>query len=645
MFRWNNLISSTKARINSNILAFAIGGFLLVLMPLVLGYRLELLTIDKSLLVDNGIGWNLAIMYFLEAVLVLCFGSMGVAGAISTLLFTIVYSINYYVYAFRGAPLTVNEAMAAGTAAKVLGNYDFTPGADLAICWGIAVVFVLGFLLAKHMGKKLAAGKNVDVADSTDVKNGGGAGEKPKRGNGLRMRLIGLAAGLLLLLAGGYSLLFTDMLQTNGFHLLYGHHANQIYRSYGFLVSTCLDIQSSRMVPPEGYSVAVVEEILRESAEMADNYKSENFGTNMMTGYKTEDLPHIILIMNESFSDLSVLGDIELSEENLTFFNSLTENTVRGFVNASVIGGGTSNSEFEVFTGCTMGFFPFSYYAYLRCVERPSNTLISNLETNGYRTYSMHPETAQNWNRDKVYEYFGFDESLWLDDFEGAEVYHSGVSDEETYKKVIELYENRQEGERMFLFDLTMQNHGGYTIWAEDESKIEVEAKNVDDAEMDEYLTLIKASDEAFRQLISYFEQEDEKVVVCMFGDHQPKFSNDEVYTMLASADESEIETVMNRYKTPFVIWANYDIEEQRDIDISMNYLGVLLMDVVGLEMSDYFGFLKAQMQEYPIITVNGYVDSQGSIHEWSGSEMEIIQYRMLQYNYLFDPNRVEWGY
>ena len=204
------------------------------------------------------------------------------------------------------------------------------------------------------------------------------------------------------------------------------------------------------------------------------------------------------------------------------------------------------------------------------------------------------------------------------------------------YDKLIELYEARDESEKLFLFDLTMQNHGGYTMWTEDTDQIQVKALNVDDAEMDEYLTLMKASDEDFEELIGYFEQEEEKVVVCMFGDHQPKFSNDEVYDILADEGLSEIEMVMNRYKTPFIIWANYDIEEQCGLDISMNYLGVLLMDVLDLEMSAYFSFLKEQMQEYPIITVNGYVDSTGVIREWSGSKSEMPEYRMLQYNYLF---------
>ena len=639
-FELKNFISSLKARINSNILAFAVGSVLLVLMPLILGYRLEMLNIQVSILVDNGIGWNLAIMYFLELVLVLCCGSLPVAGMLSTLLFTILYSVNDYVYAFRGAPLTLNEAMAAGTAAKVLGNYDFTPRRELAVCWLIAALFVLAFLSVRHWSKKVGViGKSAESADNRKV------GGKPGRRIRLRKRLVGFSAGLLLLLFGGYALLFTEMLQSHGFRLLYGYHANDIYRSYGFLVSTCLDIGNSRMVPPEGYSVDRVEEILRETAEKTESLGDVNSDTNGVGAGKTEDLPHIILIMNESFADLSVLGDIELSEENLPFFNSLTENTVSGYVNASVIGGGTSNSEFEVFTGCTMGFFPSSYYAYLRCVDRPSNTLISNMEANGYRTYSMHPETAKNWNRDKVYEYFGFDESLWAEDFESAPVYHSGVSDGATYQKVIELYEGRGEGEKLFLFDLTMQNHGGYIMWAEEQSQIHVEALNVDDAEMDEYLTLIKASDEDFEKLIHYFSEEEEKVVVCMFGDHQPKFSNDEVYEILEGEDKSEIERVMNRYKTPFVIWANYDIEQQRDMDISLNYLGVLLMDVVGLEMSDYFSFLKEQMQEYPIITVNGYVDGNGAIHEWSGEKNEMPEYRMLQYNYLFDKNRVDWGF
>ena len=161
---------------------------------------------------------------------------------------------------------------------------------------------------------------------------------------------------------------------------------------------------------------------------------------------------------------------------------------------------------------------------------------------------------------------------------------------------------------------------------------------------MDEYLSLIKISDDAFKDLVEYFENQDEKVIICMFGDHQPWVSN-----LIVKTDKTDsnlnMERLMSKYKTPFVIWANYDIEETDGYDISMNYLGGLLQRTAGIPLSPYFAYLEQLREQYPVITVNGYVDSEGNYYNWDGQGNEFPEYRMLQYNYLYDDDTVEWGY
>ena len=421
------------------------------------------------------------------------------------------------------------------------------------------------------------------------------------------------------------------MLLEHGFSYYSGINQEYTYYFDGYLVGSMLNIKYNRIAPPEGYSAKHAEEILakaRDGGQVQD----------------TEELPHIILIMNESFSDLRVNGNLELSRENLSNYKSLSENAVKGYVNASVLGGGTANSEFEVFTGCAMGFLPDSYYAYEQAVAGPMNSLVSNLKNSGYTAYSMHPEKPTNWRRNVVYPWLGFQERLWRDDFQDAPVIHSGVSDAATFQKVEELFEDRAEGERMFIFDLTMQNHGGYL-----KSNVEptVEAVNVDCDEADIYLSLVYESDRAFGELVDYFAAQEEKVVICMFGDHQPKFEAESFYNDIYRQTEglSETDQKRNLYKTPFIIWANYDIEEMDGLDIGMSYLGILLQRVAGVERTPFGRYLEGLMEEYPVITVNGYVDRDGDYSNWSGDGTEFLEYRMLQYNYLFDTDTVEWGF
>ena len=135
----------------------------------------------------------------------------------------------------------------------------------------------------------------------------------------------------------------------------------------------------------------------------------------------------------------------------------------------------------------------------------------------------------------------------------------------------------------------------------------------------------------------------DDKVIICMYGDHQPSFSDDSFVDKVYAATEglSEIDQKMNQYKVPFVLWANYDIEEQTNYDISLYYLGVLLAQETGITMSPFFSFLEDYMEQYPIITTQGYIDAEGTYYPWSGQNDEHLEYRYLQYNYLFDDDIV----
>jgi len=586
-----------------------VGVVLLAAGPYVLGQRLELL-MPTHVLLPHAMKWNLGIMYLFELIVLLCTCSMRVAVVFCNVALTVLYCANYFVQAFRGTYLKLNELTAVGTAAEVVGKYQFDFTADMAIAWCI-------------MGVLVAWGMNLGLKELPYIR---------RLATKLAVRCAAFVVGAGITGFAGHYLIDTELLLEHGFEYYSGMNSEYTYLFDGYLVGSMLDIKYSKITEPEGYSVTAVENVL------------EKYRESSKADVETQELPHIILIMNESWSDLRVNGNLEISRENFSFTNSLKENTIKGYTNVSVLGGGTANTEFEVFTGCSMGFLPDSYYAYQQAVMGPMDSMVSNLKNQGYSTYAMHPEKPTNWRRNLVYDYLGFDTRLFKEDFAGAEEIHSGVSDAETFDKIIELYEARQVDEKMLIFDLTMQNHGYYQ-----ESNVDrtVEALNVDSDEADIYLSLVYETDRAFEELIGYFEAQDEKVIVCMFGDHQPKFESEAFYEDIykQTAGLTEEEKALNLHKTPFVIWANYDIEEAEALDISTNYLGVLLQQTAGVELTGFASYLAELQESYPIITVNGYVDAEGNYRNWSGAGNEFLEYRMLQYNYLFDKNIVEWGF
>lgn len=232
---------------------------------------------------------------------------------------------------------------------------------------------------------------------------------------------------------------------------------------------------------------------------------------------------------------------------------------------------------------------------------------------------------------------------MWIEDFSGAERLHFGVTDLETYNKVEELFENKADDETLFVFDLTIQNHGGY---AKSDVNRQVKAVNVSSEEADTYLSLIQESDDDLKELIHYFEKVEEPVVICMYGDHQPKLEDsfyEDIFNQTEGMDERDKK--LNKYKVPFFIWANYDIAEREEINIGMSYLGALLLEVAEVPGSPFFSFLQQNMNEYPVVTANGYEDKEGNYHNWSDDGSELMEYQMLQYNHLYDRNIVEWGF
>ena len=187
------------------------------------------------------------------------------------------------------------------------------------------------------------------------------------------------------------------------------------------------------------------------------------------------------------------------------------------------------------------------------------------------------------------------------------------------------MYENKPQGQPAFIFNVTMQNHGGYTDTYEN-FESDVKALSADSAALDQYLSLVKRTDTAFEQLLNYFDAQDEKTVVLFFGDHQP---SNAVTKYVQGADTQNEQ----RYEVPYVIWANYDISEESGADTSANYLAAQVLKAAGVPTSAYHNFLLELEEYYPIYSA---VRTECSRE----SEELLSDYRILQYYLLFDYGR-----
>jgi hypothetical protein len=129
-----------------------------------------------------------------------------------------------------------------------------------------------------------------------------------------------------------------------------------------------------------------------------------------------------------------------------------------------------------------------------------------------------------------------------------------------------------------------------------------------------------------------------------MFGDHQPKVE-DEFYEYLhgKSLDDLTLEELQEEYQVPFLIWANYDIEEQEDVVMSSNFLSSYLLEVAGLDMTSYNRYLLELHESITAMNTNGYLGSDGKFYtydEESEYTDKIDEYWNVEYYNMFDKAR-----
>lgn len=585
-------------RIHSKLL----NGVLLLLLPLLVLCCVECYTHVPQDLTIPIFFLNAAFYYLLFFVCIFLTGNSGRGCALATVLPMIYGLINYVVVDFRSSPVVPWDLYSIGTAVSVAGNYkiEITPRL-LAVLAGFLVLILLGSrtgIRVKH----------------------------------LRVRVAGFLLSVMCMFG------YVHEIGTDSWISFFGLDTtlftpNVLYRNNGLAGGFLSILKYIKVEKPQGYSAEEVQKI-------ASEYPAEE------TKKEISELPNVIVIMDEAFSDLSVLGEFATDSDYMPFIHSLTENTIKGNCYVSVKGGNTANSEYEFLTGDSMAFMPTGSVPYQQYVKGEMPTMASYLKDLGYITNAIHPYNKSGWARDKVYPWFGFDNLLFKTDFENAELIRSYISDQSAFEKIVELYEAKDADERMFTFEVTMQNHGGYSKDVEgfEESVFltDLDNKTTSVRAAEKYLTLIQETDQAFQYLVEYFSEQDEDTIILLFGDHQPSdYVTNVILRVLGLEREENDEVYFNNYIVPFVIWANFDIEEAQVEYTSVNYLGTMLMEQANIPLTGYQTFLKELQEEIPVITANMIMDRDGNRYRYDERENideELLKkYRMLVYNHLAD--------
>ena len=583
-------------------------GFAIV--PIISFYLMEAFEHNALAEVRQEAQWfNILIFELIAWTLYLLIGRMTTALRIELALALAFGLTNHYVMAFRSTPFVPWDLLSVRTVASVAQNYDFTPTPRMIV---VTVLFVL-LMVAVRVLRKVPRIK-------------------------LPIRL-GSAV-----LCGLALCLFVNTLQQETFqnkHYLYPFLFTPAYMTKvnGMAVTFAMDLAYVAVDKPEGYSAEEAQKTLEQYGNtdnvFADDEENTNDSKNRGEDANNKDLPNIIVIMDEAFSDLSVVGDLETNEDYMPFMHKMqqgADHTITGYAQVSVCGGNTANSEFEFLTGNTMSFLPSGSIPYQQYITKDTPSLASYLASLGYETYAQHPYYASGWNREKVYPLLGFEHLNFIDDYANKTYVRKYVSDDADMQHIIDTYENKEDGKPAFIFNVTMQNHGGYTDAFSDLSE-DVHATNYNSEVLDRYLSLIRLTDQSLEKLVDYFSNVDEKTVIVFFGDHQP---SDTVAaqvqdSMLLPGESVPDEQLRKRYQVPYLVWANYDIDGATQQNTSLNYLSAEVLKAAGVPTDAYQNFLLDLQKSYPVMSAAGRTDASDA------DENMLNTYKKLQYYNLFE--------
>ncbi len=536
-----------------------------------------------------GILLSLAVYYLFSAI----FGSFRIAISVSNFVFAAMCISNRVLLDLRGRPLFISDFTSLKTALNVSSSYSVS-------VIKFVVIFLIFVLLTLY---------TILLAEQT---------ETPVRKAPIASRIMGAVAVIILLLMS----YCTDIYKNLNIKLTYWSHQN------GIILDWVIESKDFRVKIPENYSAKDIEKIKKDYPAVTPTVE-------------TTVKPNIICVMNESFSDLSVVAPFNTDIDYMPFLHSAMngayDDMIVGNLYTSVYGGNTANSEYEFLTNDSMVLYPQNSVPYQTLLDGKGEIsgVASQLKSLGYYTVAMHPYWASGWNRTNIYSYMGFDNQIYLDNMTNIDYIRGYCSDSCNYDKIIDIFEKRDKNVPFFLFNVTMQNHGGYT---EETYPATVHLTDYpgEFPQAEQYLSLIRESDKALLELIEYFRKVEEPTVIIFFGDHQPSIETD-FYEKLYNKSFTSLtdEESEKMYITKYMVWKNFETPYFELGDTSLNYLSALTLKMVGMPTTSYQEYLLDMRETYSIITAAGVRDKDGKYIP--ATEADLSFYKTIVYNHMLD--------
>ena len=531
--------------------------------------------------------WNAIIVFGIHLVVMGLLKRSYISTIISTVILWVIAEVMLNYYLIRGEGFSISQLQLAGEAGQVIHGFS------ISFPWHMIIWLAIITLSAIICMPVLSTGY---------------------RWYG---RLISVLLGVVIL--GGLYFKAEDILKPIGKNDVY--ILDWYYQDVGYYLGIVRTAPRA-VEAPEGYTKERLEEIASENQGHSDKQVSN---------------PDIIYVQCESLYDLSLITEPDWNEDPLEGLYAMDDKPEAQvtYLLSPMTGGGTCNVEYEALTG-------YSYWntdgtPYIDKLSEGMSSLVTILENRGYVTTAIHTNTGGFFNRRAAYTFLGFDKSIFEEEYEQEHLLTEedkvGIwyNDWATYKLLIDEYENRDTSKPFFAHVVTTQNHGPYTAEYYDGIDVNGAGDSEAKAKLQNYLNLSKLSVESLKQLLAYFENVDNDVVIVFWGDHCPG------YNMFDITVDDPLSEVKSHY-TPLMIWNNYGMNTQWPNVVSSYQVPEYLCHDLGIDTDVYMNYLynnqvPATIGNVVVEDVNEYTDTS----TWDDRQIKIWDNMwMLQYDRMF---------
>lgn len=396
------------------------------------------------------------------------------------------------------------------------------------------------------------------------------------------------------------------------------------YRHNGFLLAFSLNLPMMSISSPAGYDAQAIDALPARMPAIAGK-----------RGYK----PDIIMVMSESLWDPTRLRDVSMTPDPLEW----TRRHASGNVFSPEFGGMTSNVEFEALTGFSNAFLPTGSIPYQQYVRGSTPSLATFFRGEGYTTLALHPFQGWFWNRDAVYNNFGFQAFLSEENLPQFSKRGIFAADADFTDEMMRQADGLDQP--FFMFAVTLQGHGPYepNRYATNTVNVEGPLSAGGHAAVSTYAQGVREADDSLRKLMDWAKRRKRETIVVFFGDHLPPLGSAYMETGTLSGNvpsrNAAPEELQTGRETPLVIWSSRSGVKRAGV-VSPSFLPYFVLKMAGFEHPYYTGVLGNLHEKYAVIDRHMLLKRDGTpIVDWSRDTKEdpaIREMRLLQYDIMF---------